>query len=127
MRFRFSSLSKKKTRISIIQTAKSDNRALVVALLRGAIRMLRPSTVASALRTYRCVIGRQLLRTTVLLNIYVDNEKKDKRTGLFISLLDLRTYEVFLGTRIISNFKFLKYCIRLVYTRIRIMCQRSQS
>ena len=44
MRFRFSSLSKKKTRISKIQTAKSDSRALVVALLRGALRMLRAST-----------------------------------------------------------------------------------
>ena len=53
-----------KMRISIIQTAKSDNRALVVALLRGAIQMLRASTIASAQRTYRSVIGRQLLRTT---------------------------------------------------------------
>jgi len=44
MRFRFLSLSKEKTRISKIQTAKSDSRALVVALLRGALRMLRAST-----------------------------------------------------------------------------------
>jgi len=43
MRFRFSSLSKIKTRISKIQTANLAF-AHYIALLRGALRMLRAST-----------------------------------------------------------------------------------